>query len=165
MDCYLVLFARKTFLCVLRSYIRQRDSLFNCACVHIQRMQKALTQMNVQLHKVVSDITGTTGMAIIRAITAGERDPQILAAKKHYRAKRSEAEIAAALNGDYRSEHVFVLQQELQLYDVYQTQIAACDRQIQECLAQFGDKVNLNESPLPQPKHPRHKPQGNEPDA
>ncbi len=150
-------------ICVLRSYIRHRDSLIKSACVHIQRMQKALTQMNVQLHKVVSDITGITGMAIIRAIAAGERDPQILAAKKHYRAKRSEAEIAAALNGDYRSEHVFVLQQELQLYDVYQTQIAACDRQIQECLAQFSDKVNLNESPLPQPKHPRHKPQGNEP--
>lgn len=150
-------------ICVLRSYIRHRDSLIKSACVHIQRMQKALTQMNVQLHKVVSDITGITGMAIIRAIAAGERDPQILAAKKYYRAKRSEAEIAAALNGDYRSEHVFVLQQELQLYDVYQTQIAACDRQIQECLAQFNDKVNLNESPLPQPKHPRHKPQGNEP--
>ncbi|MDV2997850.1 MAG: hypothetical protein N4J56_007555 [Chroococcidiopsis sp. SAG 2025] len=114
-------------ICVLRSYIRQRDSLIKSACVHIQRMQKALTQMNVQLHKVVSDITGTTGMTIIRAIVAGERDPQILAAKKHHRAKRSEAEIAAALNGDYRSEHVFVLQQELQLYDVYQTQIAACD--------------------------------------
>ena len=150
-------------ICVLRSYIRHRDSLIKSACVHIQRMQKALTQMNVQLHKVVSDITGTTGMAIIRGIIAGERDPQILAAKKHYRAKRSEAEIAAALNGDYRSEHVFALQQELQLYDVYQTQIAACDRQIQECLAQFSDKVNLDESPLPQPKHPRHKPQGNEP--
>jgi len=150
-------------ICVLRSYIRHRDSLIKSACVHIQRMQKALTQMNVQLHKVVSDITGTTGMAIIRAIVAGERDPQILAAKRHHRTKRSEAEIAAALNGDYRSEHIFVLQQELQLYDVYQAQIAACDRQIHECLAQFSDKVNLNESPLPQPKHPRNKPQGNEP--
>jgi regulator of PEP synthase PpsR (kinase-PPPase family) len=128
-------------------------------------MQKALTQMNMQLHKVVSDITGTTGMAIIRAIVAGERDPQILAAKRHHRTKRSETEIAAALNGDYRNEHIFVLQQELQLYDVYQAQIAACDRQIQECLAQFNDKVNLDESPLPQPKHPRNKPQGNEPDA
>ena len=117
--------------------------------------------MNVQLHKVISDITGTTGMAII----AGERDPKILAAKRHQRTKRSETEIAAALNGDYRSEHLFVLQQELQLYDVYQTQIAACDRQIQECLSQFSDKVNLNESPLPQPKQIRHKPQGNEPDA
>nr|WP_051056214.1 hypothetical protein [Cylindrospermum stagnale] len=67
------------------------------------------------------------------------------------------------MNEDYRSEHVFVLQQELQIYDVYQTQISACGRQIQEYLAQFSDKVNLNESPLPQPKHPRNKPQGNEP--
>ncbi|MDZ8263351.1 transposase [Nostoc sp. ChiQUE01b] len=80
-----------------------------------------------------------------------------------FRRLYSSAEIAAALNGDYRSEHVFVLQQELQLYDVYQTQIAACDRQIQECLSEFSDKVNLNQSPLPQPKHIRHKPQGNEP--
>lgn len=115
--------------------------------------------MNVQLHKVVSDITGTTGMAIID----GERNPQILATKRHYRTKRSEAEIAAALNGDYRREHLFVLQQELQLYDVYQTQIAACDRQIEECLSQFSDKVNLDQSPLPQSKSSRHKPQGNEP--
>jgi hypothetical protein len=86
-------------ICVLRSYIRHRDSLIKSACVHIQRMQKTLTQMNVQLHKVVSDLTGTTGMAIIRAIVAGERNPQILAAKRHHRTKRSEAEIAAALNG------------------------------------------------------------------
>lgn len=104
-------------ICVLRSYIRQRDSLIKSASVHIQRMLKALTQMNVQLHQVVSDITGTTGMAIIRAIVDGERNPQVLAAKKHHRVKRSEAEIAAALNGDYRKEHTFVLQQELQLYD------------------------------------------------
>lgn len=94
-------------ICVLRSYIRHRDSLIKSACVHIQRMQKALTQMNVQLHKVVSDITGTTGMAIIRAIVAGERDLQILAAKRHHRTKRSETEIAAALNGDYRNEHIY----------------------------------------------------------
>lgn len=150
-------------ICVLRSYIRQRDNLIKSTSVHIQRMQKALTQMNIQLHQVVSDITGTTGMAIIRAILNGERDPQVLAAKKHHRVKRSEAEIAAALNGDYRPEHIFVLQQELQLYDIYQTQIAACDSQIEECLTQFSDKVDMTQSPLPQAKHPRHKPQGNEP--
>ncbi|AFY92486.1 IS110 family transposase [Chamaesiphon minutus] len=100
-------------ICVFRSYIRQRDSLTKSASVHIQRMQKALTQMNVQLHRVVSDITGVTGMAIIRAIVAGERDPQQLAALKDPRAKRSTAEIAAALVGDYRVEHLFVLKQEL----------------------------------------------------
>jgi transposase len=150
-------------ICVLRSYIRQRDSLIRTASVHIQRMQKALTQMNIQLHQAVSDITGTTGMAIIRAIVAGEHDPQVLAAKKHHRVKRSEAEIAAALHGDYRKEHLFVLQQELHLYDVYQTQIAECDRQIEECLSQFNDKIDVAQSPLAPPKNPRHKPQGNEP--
>ncbi|MGH8002863.1 MAG: IS110 family transposase, partial [Brasilonema sp.] len=150
-------------ICILRSYIRQRDSLIRSASVHIQRMQKALTQMNIQLHQAVSDITGTTGMAIIRAIVAGEHDPQVLAAKKHHRVKCSEAEIAAALNGDYRKEHLFVLQQELHLYDVYQSQIAECDRQIEQCLSQFNDKVDISQSPLPPPKHPRHKPQGHEP--
>lgn len=86
-----------------------------------------------------------------------------MAAKKHYRAKRTEAEIAAALDGDYRCEHVFVLEQELQLDDVDQAQIAACDHQIQDCFAQFSNQVNLSEAPLPQPKHSRHQPQGNEP--
>ena len=81
-------------------------------------MQKALTEMNVQLHQVVSDVTGVTGMAIIRAIVAGERDPQQLALLKDPRAKRSVAEIAAALVGDYRVEHLFVLKQELSLYDM-----------------------------------------------
>ena len=124
---------------------------------------KALTQMNIQLHQAVSDITGTTGMAIIRAIVAGEHDPQVLAAKKHHRVKRSEAEIAAALEGDYRKEHLFVLQQELHLYDVYQSQIAECDRQIEDCLNQFNDKIDREQFPLSPPKHIRHKPQGNEP--
>ncbi len=124
MDCCQVLNVCEDEICILRSYIRQRDSLIRSASVHIQRMQKALSQMNIQLHQAVSDITGTTGMAIIRAIVAGEHDPQVLAAKKHHRVKRSEAEIAAALNGDYRKEHLFVLQQELNLYDVYQSQIA-----------------------------------------
>lgn len=150
-------------ICILRSYIRQRDSLIRSASVHIQRMQKALTQMNIQLHQAVSDITGTTGMTIIRAIVGGEHDPQVLAAKKHHRVKRSEAEIAAALNGDYRKEHLFVLQQELHLYDVYQSQIAECDRHIEECLSQFNDKIDISQSPLSPPKHTRHKPQGNEP--
>ncbi len=148
-------------VCVLRSYTRQRERLIQSACIHIQRMQKALTEMNLQLHKVVSDITGTTGMAIIRAIVAGERDPLILASFRHHRIKRSEAEIAAALNGDYRTEHIFVLQQELQLYDTYQAQISACDRQIEECLTQFQDKSPSSQ--LSPQKHPRHKPQGNEP--
>ena len=102
-------------ICVLRSYIRQRDSLIRSASVHSQRKIKALTQRNLQPIQAVSDITGTTGMAIIGAILAGEHDPQLLAAKKHHPVKRSQAEIAAALEGDYRKEDLFVLQQEVHL--------------------------------------------------
>ena len=147
-------------VCVFRSYIRQRDRLTKSASVHIQRMQKALTEMNVQLHQVVSDVTGVTGMAIIRAILAGERDPQRLAALKDPRAKRSIDEIAAALVGDYRVEHLFVLKQELSLYDTYQQQIQECDRQIEQCLSAFDSQ---NDELLP-PRPKGKKPSRNAPD-
>jgi transposase len=157
--------------CVFRSYIRQRDRLTKSASgkcdlgvspsrapfqdsVHIQRMQKALTEMNVQLHRVVSDVTGVTGMAIIRAILAGERDPQKLAALKDPRAKRSIAEIAAALVGDYRVEHLFVLKQELSLYDTYQQQIQQCDQQIEQCLSEFDSQSDEPLPPRPKGKKP-----------
>ncbi len=141
-------------VCVFRSYIRQRDRLTKSASVHIQRMQKALTEMNVQLHRVVSDVTGVTGMAIIRAILAGERDPQRLAALKDPRAKRSIDEIAAALVGDYRVEHLFVLKQELSLYDTYQQQIQQCDRQIEHCLSAFDSQNDEPLTPRPKGKKP-----------
>ena len=128
-------------ICMLRSYIRQRDNLIKSACAHVQRMQKALTQMNIQLHRVISDITGTTGLNIIRAIVAGERNPITLASFKDGRIKASLEDIAASLTGDYRPELVFILEQELQLYEFYQTQIQKCDRQIEQCLASFADKV------------------------
>jgi transposase len=147
-------------VCVFRSYIRQRDRLTKSASVHIQRMQKALTEMNVQLHRVVSDVTGVTGMAIIRAMLAGERDPQRLAALKDPRAKRSIDEIAAALVGDYRVEHLFVLKQELSLYDTYQQQIQECDRQIEQCLSAFDSQ---NDELLP-PRPKGKKPSRNAPD-
>ena len=118
----------------------------------VQRMQKALTEMNLQLHKVISDITGVTGLAILRAIVAGERNPSALADLKHGRIRRSKTEIAAALTGDYREEHIFVLQQELSLWEFYQAQIAACDRQIEQYLNKLVDKVDLKQSPLPKPK-------------
>jgi transposase len=146
-------------VCVFRSYIRQRDRLTKSASVHIQRMQKALTEMNVQLHRVVSDVTGVTGMAIIRAIVAGERDTHILAAMKDPRAKRSVEEIAAALEGDYRVEHLFVLKQELNLYDIYQQQIQECDQQVEQCLAQFASQSDEPLAPRPKGKKPsRHAP-------
>lgn len=150
-------------VCVLRSYIRQRDTLIKSASTHIQRMQKALTQMNVQLHRVISDISGTTGLAIIRAIVAGERDLYKLAALKDFRIHASTEVIAAALAGDYRAELVFVLQQELQLYEVYQAQIAACDLQIEQCLSQFADRIDPTTTPLPPSKRRGKKQPGNAP--
>ena len=100
-------------------------------------MQKALTQMNLHLHQVLSDLTGMSGFKILKAIVGGERDPYKLAALKHEQVRKSEAEIAAALSGDYRAEHVFVLAQELALYENYQQQIAACDAQIEDYLNQL----------------------------
>ncbi len=148
-------------VCILRSYIRQRDTLIKEAGTHVQRMQKALTQMNLQLHKVVSDITGVTGMAIIRAIIAGERNPDKLAELKDRRIQSTTSEIALALAGDYRVEHLFVLQQELTLYDIYQQQITAIDREIEQCLSTFESKTE--DSPPPRKGKKRKKPPGNEP--
>ena len=105
---------------ILRSYIRHRDNLIRSAGTHVPRMQKALTQMNLQLHRVISDITGKTGLKIIQAILAGERNPETLASLKDGRIRRTTEEIAAALTGDYRAEHLFVLRQKLQLYETYQ---------------------------------------------
>ncbi|MDJ0692664.1 MAG: IS110 family transposase [Xenococcaceae cyanobacterium MO_188.B32] len=130
-------------ICVLRSYIRHRDNLIRSAGTHVQRMQKALTQMNLQLHRVISDITGKTGLKIIRAMLAGERNPETLASLKDGRIRRTSEEIAAALTGDYRAEHLFVLQQELQLYEMYQQQIAQCDQEIETYLTNLDSQVEL----------------------
>ena len=127
-------------ICVLRSYIRQRQTLIKESGTHVQRMQKALIQMNLQLHKVISDISGVTGMSIIRSIVAGERNTHQLAELKDRRIQSSKSEIAKALTGDYREEHVFVLKQELLLYDIYQQQIRAIDLQIEKCLDNFESK-------------------------
>ncbi|KST70326.1 IS110 family RNA-guided transposase [Mastigocoleus testarum] len=150
-------------ICALRSYIRQRDNLIKSACVHVQRMQKALTQMNIQLHRVISDITGTTGLSIIRGIVSGERNPIKLAALKDGRIKASKEKIAASLTGDYRPELVFILQQELKFYEFYQSQIADCDNQVEQCLASFTDKVDITKKPLNKPKRRGKKQPGNAP--
>jgi transposase len=127
-------------VCVLRSYLRQRAMLVTYAAQHVQHMQKALTQMNVKLQHVVSDVTGVTGLAILRAILAGQRDPVELARLRDDRCQRSEAEIARALYGNWRAEHLFALKQAVELYDFYHKQIAACDRHIEKQLKQFEDK-------------------------
>jgi transposase len=122
-------------MCVLRAYLRQRATLIEHRAAHIQHMQKALQQMNVQLTQVLKDITGVTGMAIIRAIVAGEREPLQLAQLRDPRCASSQTEIAKALTGHYRPEHVFALKQALALYDAYTGQIAECDQEIER---QFG---------------------------
>jgi transposase len=125
---------------VLRSYLRQRQMLIAYGGQHIQHMQKALEQMNVKLPEVVSDITGVTGLRIIKAILRGERDPLRLAKVRDDRCKRTEAEIARALYGNWRAEHLFALQQALELYEFYQEQLRACDTVLEAQLRTFDDK-------------------------
>lgn len=149
-------------LCALRSYIRHRNNLIRYRSAHIQHMQKALHLMNVQLTNVISDVTGVTGMQIIRAIVAGERDPVTLAQFRHARCKSSEDEIAKALEGNYRPEHVFALQQALELYDFYTQQIAACDVEIERQYGTFEPQVDIETQPLPPAKGPSRR-QGNAP--
>jgi transposase len=124
-------------VCSLRAYVRQRMTLVRYAASHIQHMQKALTQMNLQLANVVSDITGATGMRIIRAVLDGERDPLVLARLRDRRCKNSEQTIARSLHGNCRPEHLFSLKQAVDLYEFYQGQIAECDQQILDQLASF----------------------------
>jgi transposase len=124
----------------LRAYLRHRERLVEYAASHIQHMQKSLMQMNLQLHHVVSDITGVTGLKIIRAIVGGERRPTALAEFRDRRCKASVATIAAALTGNYREEHVFALRQAIELYDLYQTKIDDCDREVERCLTALNDR-------------------------
>src|SRR5688572_30684178 len=146
----------------LRGYLRHRATLIECAGALVQRMQKALVQMNVQLPLVVSDITGVTGLRILRDIVAGRRDPTHLAHHRDYRCRASEAEIVAALTGNYRAEHVFVLQQNLELFDAYQRQLAACDTAIEAHLARLTAAATMPTTPLPTARR-RQKPRENEP--
>lgn len=143
----------------LRSYLRHREVLVRYAASHVQHMQKALTQMNVQLHHAISDITGQTGMAIIRAIVAGTYDPKELARHRHVRCHSTEEKIAEALTGNYRPEHVFSLKQALHLYDIYQQQIAECDQQIESVLNELrksGPKTGAEPPPPRRPERPRN---------
>lgn len=137
----------------LCAYVRMRERHTDYAATHIQHMQKALTFMNIQLHHVISTITGVTGMKIIRAIVAGERDPAKLAAMRDVRCKESAATIQAALVGNYQPEHVFALKQALALYDFYQGCIAECDAAIERKVATLNANRPFPEAPLPQAKH------------
>jgi len=138
----------------LRALARHREMLVSYRAAHIQHMQKALELMNLKLTYVLSDITGETGMQIIRAILTGERDPQVLATYRHGRCKQSEAEIAKALSGNYRQEHLFTLQQALNLYETYGQQIAAEDAEMERLHKALPppDDGHASQAKPPQPK-------------
>lgn len=121
-------------ICVLRSLWRHREGLLQMASEHTQQMQKALTQMNLQVHHVLSDITGVSGIAILDAILAGERDPIRLAALCNRRVRSSRDIIAKSLEGDYRSEHLFALRQSLAAYRFYRGLMADVDAEIEKHL-------------------------------
>jgi transposase len=127
-------------IATLRAYLRQRERLVEYAAAHIQHMQKALMEMNLQLHHVVSDITGATGMRIVRAIVAGERDPEVLASYRDVRCHSSVETIRAALVGNDRDEHIFALTQSLELYDVYQAKMLDCDRRLESLIGVLSSK-------------------------
>lgn len=151
-------------VCAVRTILRHRDALVRGAGRCVSHLHKALTQMNVQLHHVISDLTGVTGQAILRAILGGERDPQTLAALKDHRIKASRDVIAKSLRGDWRAEHLFTLQQTHALWQQHQTLIAACDTQIEAMLQTFDAKVDVTAAPLPpQTKTSHKKAQRNEP--
>ena len=135
----------------LRSYLRQRAMLVEYAAQHVQHMHKALTQMNLKLQHVISDITGKTGMDIIEAIVGGERNPRRLARLRDPRTKADEKTIAKSLQGHWREEHIFELTQALELYRTYQGKIAQCDREIERQLERFEDHSD-GEPPAPNGK-------------
>lgn len=151
-------------ICALRAYLRHRHDLVQHRAAHIQHMQKALQQMNLQLPQVLADITGETGMAIVRAIVAGERDSVKLAQLRNFRCKSSEDTIAKALTGTWKAEHLFALQQSLELYDFYTQQIKACDLHIQAHYTTLKPRWSdeLDTVPLLQTK-PQRKKRKNEP--
>ena len=125
-------------IAALRTYMRIRGRHLEYAAAHMQHMQKALTLMNLQLHHVISDICGVTGLKIIRAIVAGERDPDVLASMRDVRCRESLQTIRAALEGNYQPEHVFALSQALALFDSYQDRIGDCDQQIENALKRLN---------------------------
>jgi transposase len=144
-----------------RGYQRQREMLIRYAAQHVQHLQKTLEEMNVKLAEVVSDIVGQTGMKIIQDIVRGERDPLKLAKHRHENCKRTEAEIARALQGTWRAEQLFALKQALKLYEFYQKQLRDCEKQIELCLRSMADKSQG--APLPQSaRQRRRQPEKNE---
>jgi transposase len=150
-------------ICALRSLWRHRENLMQLATVHLQHMQKALDQMNVQLHHVISDLAGTTGLAIVDAILAGERDPHKLAQLRDWRIKATEETIIKSLVGDYREEHLYVLRQSLQGYRNYQRMIEDLDVEVKKRMQSLPSRVDPLVKPLAKERNPRKTPRRTEP--
>lgn len=144
-------------LVALRTLLRHRAQLIQHRAPHILHMQKALLQMNIQLSQALSDVSGATGQAIIRAMVAGERDPYKLAELRNYRCKKDVTEIAKALTGTWRTEHLFILKQSLELYDFYTQQMDVCDAQIEHMYSLVRSDWEQTGSPeLPEGKRNSH---------
>ena len=147
---------------VLRRYLRHRETLVQEAATCIQRIQKALTEMNLQLANVISDISGTTGLRILHAIVEGERDPQRLATLRDWRIKATPEEVANSLLGNWRDELIFVVEENLALYGVYQIKIERCDQRIEQHLKSMPAQIEGDNNPLPKPRKGK-RPHGNAP--
>ena len=143
-------------VCQVRTLMRHRGDLVAMASQHVLHMHKALTQMNLQIHHVISDLTGKTGLAIVDAILAGQRDPVELATLRDVRIKASAEIIQKSLVGTWRAEHLFTLKQSRELYRTYQQQILECDRETETVLSRFEPRVDPTEKPLP-PDRKRHR--------
>jgi transposase len=150
-------------ICAVRSLLRHRANLVRYASGQVLHLHKALTQMNVQIHNVISDITGVTGLAILDAVLGGERDGQKLAALKDHRIKAGKDMIARSLQGDWRGEHLFALRQALATWRHYQNLMAECDAEIERALSRFESRLNVDENPPPPARQQHKKPQFNEP--
>jgi transposase len=145
-------------ICALRALARHRDNLIRYRAAHIQHMQQALQLMNIKLTSVVSDITGVTGLSIIRAIADGERDPHQLARLRQPGCAKSEEEIAKALEGNYKPEYLFVLKQALAQYDFYLRQIQECDAEMEAMYADLPPSgPDETGSPPPKPKRTKRR--------
>jgi transposase len=141
-------------VCMLRTLVRDKGNLVAESGDWVRRMQKSLDQMNVRVHRAVSDVDGVTGMAILRAIAKGERNPRQLAKLRDRRCRRTEEEIAEQLSGHWREDHLFSLRQSLQMYDATQQRIADYDREIQRKLAEMARDGNRGQ-PVPPVKNPQ----------
>ena len=144
-------------VCGVRALMRHRNDLASMASQHVQHMQKALTQMNIQIHHVISDLTGLTGMAIVDAIVGGQRNASELAKLRDPRIKASEETIRKSLVGYWRPEHLFALKQSRDLYYTYRQQIEACDQEIQKLVEKTTSRIDPDSKPLPPQKKTPHK--------